>query len=217
MVSTNGVLGLIFADGAVEDVRQSSRTCYVHLSSKDKSLLKQVLAVLSSNHSLYRRDPCVFSIKGRICYGSEIFYLRIGNKVMFQDLLEKGVKPRKSLTMKLPNIPEGHFSFFLRGYFDGDGCVHVYVPKRRSQPNIQVIFTSGSLEFLKSLMEKLNYFLGISRKKIFKNCRAFRLSYKNNDSLKILAFIYKDLSKAPYLKSKYAVYKDLIEHLDVSR
>src|SRR4030067_800895 len=42
------VLGLIYADGAVEDVRQSSRTCYLQLSSIDKELLESVRTSIST-------------------------------------------------------------------------------------------------------------------------------------------------------------------------
>lgn len=35
------VLGLIFADGAILDVRKSSRTCYVQIASNDKAFLKK--------------------------------------------------------------------------------------------------------------------------------------------------------------------------------
>ena len=47
------VLGFIYADGAVEDCRKSSRTCYLQLSNNDKNLLNQIKEVMLSSHSLY--------------------------------------------------------------------------------------------------------------------------------------------------------------------
>lgn len=50
------VLGLICADGAVEDVRKSSRTCYLQISNNDKSILTQVRDCLNSKHILTVRN-----------------------------------------------------------------------------------------------------------------------------------------------------------------
>ena len=74
------VLGLIYADGAVEDVRQSSRTCYLQLSSVDKELLENVRTALSSKHaiSMRRSQSRLFFGKRYLC--SDLFTLRIGNK-----------------------------------------------------------------------------------------------------------------------------------------
>ena len=37
-----------------------------------------------------------------------------------------GLTPKKSHTMKLPDIPDAYFFHFVRGYFDGDGGVYHY-------------------------------------------------------------------------------------------
>ena len=38
-------------------------------------------------------------------------------------LVELGCLPCKSLKLEFPNIPEEHYRHFIRGYFDGDGCI----------------------------------------------------------------------------------------------
>ena len=193
------VLGFIFADGAIEDCRRSSRTCYIQLTNNNKDLLWEVRNVIQSNHRLYFRSPHSrkFGDKTYHCKGT--YNLRVGSKVIYKDLLSYGLCPRKSLVIKLPVIPEMLFSFFLRGYFDGDGCVNVY--KKR----IRVIFTSGSKIFLEQVAEQIN-----ARGLIRCDRRCFRLIYDRALALNVLDIIYQDLNEVPYLKKKYNIYQDFL-------
>ena len=201
------VLGLIFADGAIIDARKSSRACYIALTSIDKSLLKQVKKALSSSHVLYRTGPHITSFRGGKFYlCKEKFTWRIANKNIYQDLLNLGLTPKKSLTISLPKIPLQYFSYFLRGYFDGDGCIYVGFVKGRRLPSIKTILTSGSQNFLNSISEKLHVIINTPLKNPFKNGNAFRLIYNKNDSLKFLQFMYLGLEKAPFLERKYQKY-----------
>lgn len=205
------VLGLIFADGAVEDVRKSSRTCYIQVASKDKPLLEQVRKALSSDHTINTRKAKVNDFFGKKYLCSEIFNLRIGNKLMYQDLIDKGLIPRKSLIMKLPYVPREYFDYFLRGYFDGDGCISIYRKPGGKAKIVQVVFVSGSYDFLDKLSKKIQNELGISRRKIYNNTRSFKISYKKHDSLRILHYMYKNLSSAPYLERKYKKFKSIYD------
>ena len=207
------VLGLILADGTIEDVRKSSRTCYLAFTSIDKSLIKQVKKTLSSVHNIYRRKPRTQTFSdGKSYHCAETFILRVGNKRMFQDLINLGVIPRKSLRLKLPMVPNQFFNYFLRGYFDGDGCVSVYQKQKRVTKRIQVIFTCGSPQFLKELSSKIDRLISIGGGAIFSNSRAFKLSYKKMASFEFLSFMYKRLDKAPYLARKYNTYQSFLHH-----
>ena len=133
---------------------------------------------------------------------------------MIQDLINLGLIPRKSLRLRLPEMPTEHFEFFTRGYFDGDGCVHVSVQKGSRKPKISVIFTSGSKKFLGNLSIKLQENLNISLNRVYYNSGAFRLKYREENSLKILSFMYKNLYKAPYLNRKYQIYQNYLKSLN---
>lgn len=206
------ILGLLFADGALLDARKSSRTCYIQLTSKDKSLLETVRELISSSHLIAKREPEYVSFKDKRYFRSEIYSLRIGSKLMYQDLLKKGLTPNKSLTMRFPSVPKKYLPFFIRGYFDGDGCINLHNRKNGKTPEAQVVFTSGSAIFLKELMEKFTSIVGVSIKQIckYKNQGAYRLRYRKIESLEILKFMYKSLDKAPYLKRKLDIYLNLI-------
>lgn len=208
------VLGFIFADGAIEDVQKSSRTCYIAITatSKDFSILNKIKDAMNSGHKLYRKKskPVLFP-HGKTYTPDECFILRIGSKLMYNDLLKLGVTPRKSLTIIFPKILADYLSFFLRGYFDGDGCIYL---KNKRFPI--VVFTSGSADFLIGLSHYLNVALGIPIKVVNINNSSlnpyFQLRYNKSSSLKILEFMYKDLEKAPYLERKFAIYQSYLQN-----
>lgn len=205
------VFGLLTADGAIEDVRKSSRTCYVCIGSKDRILIEDVRKCLSSNHRIYTRKPQLNSYpNGKMYLNSTFYYLRIGSKKMFQNLIDLGLTPRKSLTIKLPDVPDNYFGYFLRGYFDGDGCINLYQLNIQSKIRIKVIFTSGSKIYLTQLSKRLNRLIKTSNLNITRNGDAFRLTYRKKDSLKVLAYMYKNLDLAPYLERKYLIYQNYL-------
>ena len=202
------VTGLIYADGAVEDVRKSSRTCYTTIASKDKELLVDVCQAMESNHNIYIYKGAIREFPGGKRYLTKsINVLRIGSKSIFQDLLNIGVTPRKSLTLQFPKVPQRFLKYFVRGYFDGDGCVNVSLKKNRLKPVIITIFTCGSEKFLVTLSKIVGKVIDMSTQKINFQSRAFRLRYRMHDSLKLLKFMYKGLNDAPFLKRKYDIYQ----------
>src|SRR4030042_2910104 len=204
------VLGFITADGAIEDVRRSSRTCYTAISSVDKSIIQKVKAALKSNHKIYEVKPRLNRFRHRSYFCRKIFILRIGSKAIFQNLVDLGLTPRKSLRLRLPDIPRHYFRDYLRGYFDGDGCIHVSTKKGTQNLGVAVIFTSGSKQFLDSLSKKLMTLINTSAKKINFDSGAYRLRFRKKDGLKILSFMYRDMEDSIYLKRKYKIYKDYL-------
>lgn len=208
------VLGFIFADGVIEDVQKSSRTCYISIvaSDKDLSILKQIKAAMNSFHKLYRRKSSMqIYPDGRQYLSKNCFIFRIGSKLMYNDLLKLGLTPRKSLTVLFPSIPLEFLSHFIRGYFDGDGCLYLIKGKYP-----RVIFTSGSNKFLEGLLEVLNFVLQIPKKAIYSQLQksgnlCYRLHYNTKLSRKILEFMYKDLEKVPYLERKYVIYQKYLQ------
>lgn len=199
------VLGYIFADGAIEDVQKSSRTCYIAIVSKDLSILEKIKTVMDSNHKLYKRTESYPGNKG---YASkERFVFRAGSKLLYNDLLKLGVTPRKSLTILFPTIPSRYLSYFIRGYFDGDGCIYLL---KRKYPRI--VFTSGSNKFLQGLSQALSTVLSIPIKNTYSQLKesnnlCYQLQYNTKIAIKILEFMYKNLEKAPYLERKLAIYQ----------
>ncbi|MBU2540259.1 hypothetical protein KJ786_03855 [Patescibacteria group bacterium] len=208
------VLGFLYADGDIEDVRKSSRTQYITFASVDKGILESIKKALGSEHNLNYRAPRAVTYKnGKTYESSGIYRLRIGSKKMFNDLLKFGLTPRKSLTIKFPNnIPDHYLGHFIRGYFDGDGCIFLQKAKGITKPiiikKLSVIFTSGSYIFLQGLAEVLKNKLLINHDKIYNSNRAFQLRYSTKDSIKIFGFIYKNCPERLYLKRKFDIFDE---------
>ena len=203
-------LGFIFADGAIIDARSSSRTCYITICCNDKDLLEQIKKFMNSNHPLQKREPRITPFNNKPYFCKESYRIRIGSKIMYYDLIERGVIPNKSLTMRLPEIPIEYFSFFLRGYFEGDGCLSLYFPKDKMIPRIRIIFTSGSYAYLNQLVKSLSNILNTTKGAIFTKNKSNWLRFSKYDSLKILNYMYKDLYLAPFLERKYKKYLSII-------
>lgn len=207
------VLGFLFADGALIDANRSSRTCYVTISSKDKQIVYQIRQALGSKHNIYVRKPGLMYIRGKQYLRSSQYTLRIGSKKMFTDLANLGLQSRKSLVMTFPKVPDEYLSFFLRGYFDGDGCV--YVGTSKGTLRINVIFTSGSENFLSALKNRLSHLLGLDTSLQFYEEHAYRLIYRNANGLKLLNYMYQNLTQAPYLERKYLKYQQFLNQKGV--
>ena len=201
------VLGFIAADGALIDARKSSRTCYTTITINDKDLLEQIKAAMSSAHSIYSRYAHNTRFKEKTYFCKKSYTLRFGSKTLFQDLINLGITPRKSLKIKFPPVPKQFFSFFLRGYFDGDGCISLSILTGRKTPRLKTIFTCGSSIFLEEINRILHTQINISYMKIYNNSGAFRLIYNKKDSFKVLKLMYRNLNHAPYLERKYKIFQ----------
>jgi intein/homing endonuclease len=214
------ILGFLYADGDIEDVSKSSRTQYITFPSVDREILEAIKIAIGSEHNINYRAPREVTFQnGKTYKCSGIYRLRIGSKKMFDDLLGLGLTPRKSLTVKFPmNIPDKCLGHFIRGYFDGDGCVFFERAKGITKPiiikKLSVIFTSGSYVFLQGLAKTLKGKLLIDHDKIYNGDRAFQLRYSTGDSVKIFGLMYKNCSKSLYLKRKFDIFK---EYFHISR
>ncbi len=53
--------------------------------------------------------------------------------------------------MRFPSVPCQYLPDFIRGYFDGDGCIYE-VKRKRPTPGMEVDFATGSKSFAESLL-----------------------------------------------------------------
>lgn len=206
------VLGFLYADGAIEDSKTSSRTQYITFASKNKDILETIKRTLKSEHPIHYRPP------HKVLYGNdktyesaESYHLRIGSKRMYADLLEVGLLPNKSKIIRFPDdIPDKYLGHFVRGYFDGDGCVHLKKGRDKKRDiilrGLNVIFTSGSKSFLEGLSARINKFIKPNQNKICDGHRAYQLRYSTSDSIKWFKFLYKNTPKGLYLKRKFEIF-----------
>lgn len=197
------VLGFFAADGCMMKNRRGAH--FIEFQITDKDILLKIRKCLGSNHKISIReekDNC----KTR-------YRLQIGSKVIFRDLLNLGLTPRKSNTIKLPKIPDEYFSQFVRGYFDGDGNVYANTYKRAGRGDKLSItllsgFTCGSRSFLKKMHLKLKKVAFISGGTLYKsNSGVHRLYFSVKDSSRMYSFIYNNAGNL-FLSRKKRVFEE---------
>jgi hypothetical protein len=208
-------LGFIYADGALINASKSSRTQYIVYASNDKELLEDVKRVMDSRHKIYMSPSRFVSIRGKLCFQKTGYKLRIGSKHLYQDLIALGLTPKKSLVMKFPYVPAEFLSYFVRGYFDGDGCVHLTRTFNKAD-KLKLIYISGSKLFVDELRALLVKHAGCGVGCLYKEDGAYRLQYNIRDGLRIMDFMYRNLNDSPFLKRKYEIYqKCLTTSIDI--
>src|ERR1017187_1578271 len=149
-----------------------------------------------------------------------VYYLHITCHKMAQDLGKHGAIPNKINRTKIPKLEDQFIRHFIRGYFDGDGCVSIRDTKRKSgsfRKDIAVIITSCSVEILKQvenickkkqlIKQNRNYIRYPKTYHGKKHVPYFSISKRVN-ALDFLHFIYKDSSV--YMERKYKLYLEFI-------
>ena len=197
------VLGYIYADGSLND-SPYMRGKYIQITSIDEDSIQRIKKWLNSEHKITRKKSNF--IGGKIC-----FILRIGSHKIYNDLFGFGLYPNKSLTVNFPKIPKKYLGHFIRGYFDGDGCI--YFEKRKGSKEqlvvkrIRTIFTSGSKKFL----EDMSVYLAereLKNGRIYYNQRAFQLKYPTSDSIKIFQLMYHKTGINSFFMRKFNIFKE---------
>eukprot|EP01083_Nonionella_stella_P122444 368380_1 len=196
-------LGFLFADGNIND----SRAHYVvqlHLKCIDYSHVEKFKKALQSTYRLALHK------NGETSESCSVTH-KISDHSMAHDLIALGCTPRKSLTLKWPNnMPDEFASHFVRGYFDGDGCIHY----RKASKTFTISFV-GSHEFVESLRMYIKKNVLCNSKangSLYHQRSCSQLAYEGNiSSMTILTWMYKDSNSTIRLDRKYALYSKFTE------
>lgn len=177
------VLGFWFADGYMTN----DKSYRVAFYSIDEDHLQNIAKALAYDAPVKR-----FQRNGK---PGPIYSLTFRSKTLFNNIKSLGGASRKSLTMKFPQIPKIFLVDFIRGYFDGDGSVHLtrYIRTKDhlKQTDLRSNFTSGSHQFLFKLRDILTSLVGLTNKKVYcSNKKHWRLGYGSKDTMKLLNFMY---------------------------
>lgn len=170
------MFGFWFADGCIYGERMFDIT--VH--KKDKYILKRFAEELGFEGKLY---DYVDRQAARINFSC---------KAIHDDIVALGGKECKSLDCTFPEVPQEYLHDFIRGYFDGDGCVCLCKNNR-----LQTSFTSGSPDFLKELHKTIKKETRITGGSL----SGYSLSFGKRDSILLGNYMYADNPEL-YLKRK---------------
>ena len=128
-------LGFLYADGCVtysEKSCNSPNRLSINLSSKDRCILELFQNDLESDY------PIVDYIPNGKTYGNTMMSkLYINSTKLCKDLIKHGCVPNKTKCLQMPygSLDEKLYPHFLRGVFDGDGCITSTKGKR---PTFQI-------------------------------------------------------------------------------
>jgi intein-encoded DNA endonuclease-like protein len=180
------VLGYFASDGTMYKNKQGS--CYLAFTSTDEELIVQVKRIMNVTNKIEIYNSPHNNYKTR-------YNLQIGGKFIFNRLLELGFVPNKSLVLKYPYVmPDKLVRDFVRGYFDGDGCVYIGRAKRKGRNgyinHLQWNLTCGNKLFLETMQSKLSELAFVGKGSLYFHSGAYRLAYSGRDVVKLYSFLY---------------------------
>ena len=201
-------LGFLYADGNVlfeynKYGKIRNAKFVLKLKRDDESHIYKFKETINSSHPVRQLTE---KIKGRIreYYAS---LLQINNIKFINDLVDKGCVPRKSLKLTFPEkLPSILYRHFIRGYFDGDGCVSFKIYNNQKQFSVIILGTYDFLFELKNILE-LND-IKCSDVKSY-DSRTFRLAMYGWDNLhKLYNYFYENSNV--YLDRKFYKFRETL-------
>jgi len=192
-------LGFLYADGCNLENRN---TIQISLQEEDKLILEKFNLLIDSNKELEYIDYSIKQPKWK-----NQWKLTFSSKHISQQLVKLGCFARKSLTLEFPTeeqVPAHLTRHFIRGYFDGDGCICI-------TKNLLHCSLTSTIEFctkLRNILDStLEIYSGIFQPKYSKlsgsSTRLLSIG-GSKSSLKFASWIYDD--STIYLERKYNKY-----------
>jgi hypothetical protein len=127
-------LGFLYADGCVLEAQGIPQVLALWLAEKDRAHVEHCNGFLASDY------PIRYDAKRR-AHGVTIW-----SRALCQDLIRWGCTPRKSGTLRWPDIPLALDAHFVRGYVDGDGSA--FTTGRYSTPVLSILGNDKLIESL---------------------------------------------------------------------
>lgn len=190
-------LGFLYADGYVGNDNRIE----LCLKESDKKHIEKFKNAIKSEHKI--------SIKKNILQGKEFISYRI---VIRDELMNKSLKAlgcinNKSLVCEFPLIKDELLIDFIRGYFDGDGCI--FFDKRSSNLLPRAEFSCGSKKFITELQCILKNKFNL-KTSLYNDRNIYSLRFGNSkEAKKFLNLIYENSHEHIRLDRKYKLYTHL--------
>lgn len=200
------ILGLVYSDGCLikpSNYGGKERAARLSLSVqiRDENVIDAFGMAIKGKPGIIKHSPA------QIKHGHQPQkILNVSSNRLYKDLVNMGCYPNKTVIgIKFPELKQELIPHFIRGFFDGDGCITVDFPKSNYVSKItgkvlterkpirgRITFTNTDKVFL----EKLASFLPISTYYLeskTKNIITYMLKIERQaDVLNTLNFIYKD-------------------------
>ena len=189
------LLGFYAADGSSDEKRKTARIC---LQQQDSEIVYLFKDSISPDARLYTISPRIVTARnGMKVQGHGAFGVDITSSILVQDLVNLGYGYDKShKNLHLPNISENLIRHFIRGYFDGDGCITGWLAIEKGKLD-RFRYKFDICGKTESLLDEIINFFKIHNIKINKNYLKrddmYRISTSSKKELqKIFELLYKD-------------------------
>ena len=201
-------LGFLYADGCINVLNKNGKThsmsLELTLKESDKRHIEKFASAINTNVPIKQK---VVKANGKKYLSYRII---ISSTKMCKDLCDLGCVPNKTFNLRLPDthiVPKLYMKDFLRGFFDGDGCIH----KRKNQRGFIANIT-GIEMMLKDIINYLveNHIINVVPK-IYKDKRSNACSFfiYGEDNVKdLLEYLYKDAEV--FLDRKFDLYHECL-------
>lgn len=191
-------LGFLYADGYVGET-----SCNIELTLKDYEHVEKFKNTICPTAKILEKN---IIINNKKCIA---YRVNISCKKMIQDLVYHGCVQAKSLILEWPKyVPDNLIHHFIRGYFDGDGSIGIYLNKN-NRITYSIRFM-GTEMFLNSLSDTLKNLLRFSKTKLQSKSNSKVLCYCKSGKRNVITFrefIYKDATI--FLKRKKEIFDSI--------
>jgi intein/homing endonuclease len=194
------VLGFLYADGCVY---QKTYRVSVEISSRDIDILNKIRAALKSDAKF-----TYFYRKNKKEENKEYTTFAINDKELIPKVEKLGLVSAKSLILKFPTadqVPDHLIHHFIRGYFDGDGCIHIGESAKGKRVSVSII---GTIEFCKAI-EKFTKLGNVYNRKNIENLSTYSIDNAVDVQL-FFDIVYKNATI--FLDRKYKKFQSFLNN-----
>lgn len=142
-------LGFIVADGSVHNIQNN-----LQITQKEPDILYEFKKYIEFEGPILKRKT------------RNVFDIKMSSSKTKNDLLKLGIHSNKTMVVKYPKIEEHLQNHFMRGVFDGDGCISIHHDKRDNSNRGQVNICSGSVDFINEYVDNMVKLCGVKRNTI---------------------------------------------------
>jgi intein/homing endonuclease len=190
------ILGLIYADGCINDKVLGKREWRLQISiqEEDGLILQKLLDNTNKKQLVLRNPPSTIKNNWK-----KQLTACVNNTYLCKQLITLGCFPRKSTEgMIFPKLDPLLIPHFIRGFFDGDGCVMIkkstYKGKKVTTVRhfLRVAFISTDSVFLDTLVSYLPINKVYKTNKLRKSIVHTYWIERKEDILNVRDYLYKD-------------------------
>lgn len=186
------LLGFITADGSVSfrKDREFGKVLRLEVQERDETVIDMLSSALNISSKKYYRNK----------NGHKTVSISISSEEIVTSLCKYGIVPRKTyeLDSLYLDIDENLIRHYLRGLFDGDGCL------TECGGYFHAYFTEGIEKIVHQFHDAINTYANINNNvKVRCNNNVYSIAWNGTNCAKVCEYLYKDAQN--FLPRKYEI------------